>query len=379
MELYNTLTKKKDKFRPINPKRVSIYVCGITPYDTTHLGHAFTYISFDTLTRFLKFVGYDVNYTQNITDINDRDKDILQRAKEQNITWQKLSNFWVEIFIKDMKALNWNIPNQLIKASENIPAAINMIQNLLNNKVAYQVNGSVYLEILKFPNFGKLSGFSRNKMLKFAKDFEEDVDNPAKKDPLDITLWRSSEPNQEKHIPIFQSPFGPGRPGWHIECSSMAVSTLGQQIDIHGGGKDLIFPHHESEIVQSEAATKKFPFAKTWIHTGTVYFKREKMSKSKANLVMVSELLKKYSGNSIRWLILSNHWSKDWEFKEEDLKIAEDNIKAVQRKLKHQLKDNPDDLGRFIKIMNQNLNTPKALELLIKKPNKKIYEVLGFY
>jgi L-cysteine:1D-myo-inositol 2-amino-2-deoxy-alpha-D-glucopyranoside ligase len=280
-----------------------------------------------------------------------------------------------------MKTLNWILPTNLIRASESVNAAITIIQKLLRKNIAYQVKGCVYLNISKFPDFGKLSRFNKTKMLEVAKDFEEDLNNPDKKDPLDITLWRGSEFNQGKHIPIFQSPFGPGRPGWHIECSSMAISTLGQQIDIHGGGKDLIFPHHESEIAQSEAATGEIPFAKTWMHTGTVYYKKEKMSKSKGNLVMVSDLLRKYSGNAIRWLLLSNHWRKDWEFKDEDLRLAQENVNKVEDKLKHQnsrFGDNPKELMEFTKIMDQNLDTPKALKFLLQKPNKKTYEILGF-
>lgn len=379
MRLFNSLTEKLDKLVPLHPKKILIYVCGITPYDTTHLGHAFTYISFDALVRFLKFQGNQVVYTQNITDINDRDRDILKRAKEQNITWQKLSEFWTNKFLQDMKTLNWISPTNLIKASESNEAIIEIIQKLLQKNMAYQVNGSVYLNISKFPSYGKLSKLNRDQMLKTAREFEEDLTNPEKIDPLDITLWRCAVPNQEKHIPIFNSPFGPGRPGWHIECSSIAISTLGPQIDIHGGGKDLIFPHHESEIVQSEGATGEIPFAKTWMHTGTVYYNRAKMSKSKNNLVMVSDLLKQYSGNAIRWLLLSNHWKNDWEFKEESLKNAQEEINNIEEKLK-QIKpqDDSGQIKEFEELMEQNLDTPKALKLLLKKPDKRIFEVLGF-
>lgn len=359
-------------------KKISLYVCGITPYDTTHLGHSFTYISFDVLIRFLKFQGVDVIYTQNITDINDRDKDILQRAKEQNTTWKKLSDFWTKRFLKDMADLNWIHPTNLVKASQNIDAMIDLIKKLLAKKLAYQKNGSVYLSISKFPNYGNLSGFSRKQMLKVSRDFDEDLDNPDKIDPLDIVIWRATDIKQEKHIPSFKSPFGPGRPGWHIECSAMAISTLGDQIDIHGGGKDLIFPHHEAEIIQSEGATGKTPFVKKWMHTGTVFYQGEKMSKSKGNLVMVSDLLKKHSPNAIRWLLLSHHWRNDWEFKEEDLKKAEENVQQVEKDLQHTKKDSGSMPKEFIKIMNQDLNTPMVLKLLLKNPNKKLYQALGF-
>lgn len=359
-------------------KKITVYVCGITPYDTTHLGHAFTYISFDVLIRYLRFKGNKVIYIQNITDINDRDKDILERAKNQNITWKKLSEFWTTKFLKDMKSLNWMFPDYLVKASEKIDQMTDFIQKLLNKKLAYQINGSVYLDISKFPDYGKLSKFSRKKMLKTAKDFEEDLNNPDKKDPLDITLWRGATQKQEKHIPVFPSPLGYGRPGWHIECSAMAISTLGEQIDIHGGGKDLIFPHHEAEIVQSQGATGKIPFAKKWMHVGTVYYKNSKMSKSEGNLVMVSDLLKKYSPNAIRWLILSNHWKKDWEFKEKDLKKAQKEVTQIESAIARNGATKQSVIGQFRNLMENDLDTPEVLKLLLKNPSREIYKVLGF-
>lgn len=357
---------------------IKIYVCGITPYDTTHLGHAFTYISFDVLIRFLTFKGNRVIYTQNITDINDRDRDILQRAKEQNVSWQKLAEFWTKRFLDDMENLNWVFPTHLIKASESIDEIVKLIKKLLKKDLAYQVKGSVYLNIAKFPNYGKLSNLSRPQMIKSAKEFEEDLENPDKKDSLDITLWRQSSPNQEKHIPSFPSHFGAGRPGWHIECSAMAISTLGEQIDIHGGGVDLIFPHHEAEIVQSEGATGKVPFVKKWMHTAIVSYKGEKMSKSKGNLVLVSDLLKKYSANAIRWMLLSHHYSEPWEFKEEDLVKAEKHVDLVESSIAGNPKQDPQGLSQFVKLMDQDLNTPEVLQLLLKKPDRRIYEALGF-
>ncbi|MBI2086162.1 cysteine--tRNA ligase [Candidatus Daviesbacteria bacterium] len=389
MKIYNSLSKNSEEFKPLKEKKVTIYVCGITPYDTTHLGHAFTYISFDTLIRYLKFKGFEIIYTQNVTDINDRDKDILQRAKEQNTSWSKLADFWTKKFLEDMKNLNWVFPTYYLKASEQIPSMIDLIQKLLDKKLAYLLNGSVYLDISKYPNYGKLSGFSRNKMLKVAKDFEEDLDNPDKIHPLDITLWRGTLASHigsgNVNIPSFPSPFGPGRPGWHIECSAMSTATLGLQIDIHGGGKDLKFPHHEAEIVQSEGATGKIPFAKYWLHAGTVFYQGEKMSKSKGNLVMVSDLIQKYSANAVRWLLLSHHWSKDWEYKEKDLIKAQKEVKIIEQAAALQgeaLERNT--MSQFNKILDNNLDTPKALKLLLKlaKQNSKglrtLYTSLGF-
>lgn len=390
MKIYNSLTQDLEDFKPLNPGKVTIYVCGITPYDTTHLGHAFTYISFDVLIRYLNHKKLDVLYTQNVTDINDRDNDILKRAKEQNISWQNLADFWTKKFLNDMQALNWIIPTNYLKASENIPAMIDLIQKLIDNSLGYVQNGSVYLDISKDEDYGKLSKLTKNEMLKLSQDFEEDLDNPDKRNPLDITLWRSTNPNQPIHIPSFDSPFGKGRPGWHIECSAMSTLTLGEQIDIHGGGKDLIFPHHEAEIAQSEGATNKVPFVKYWMHSGTVFYQGEKMSKSKGNLVMVSKLLEKYSANAIRFELLSHHWMQKWEFSEENLQKSQGKIDYIESKIKDITLDNTTDvpLQDFDTAMENNLDTPKALEILYSLSQKedqrsklsaaKIYQILGF-
>lgn len=397
MKIFDSLTEKLEEFKPLNNKRVTIYVCGITPYDTTHLGHAFTYISFDSLIRYLKFKGFQVICTQNVTDINDRDHDILEQAKEQNIPWDELAAFWTGKFLKDMDNLNWTPPTHYLYASKQIGPIIQTIQTLLKKSLAYQVDGSVYLDISKFPDYGKLSKFCKEKMIQVSPDFEEDLECSDKRNPLDITLWRAKEENQPAHIPSFDSPFGKGRPGWHIECSAMSISTLGGQIDIHGGGTDLKFPHHEAEIAQSEGATGKVPFAKYWLHTGIVSYQGEKMSKSKGNLVMVSDLLKKYSPNAIRWLLLSHHWSKPWEYKEENLKSAQKNVETIEKTLSHTViarKVYPErvegwqsnsNTQKFTEILDQNLNTPEALNFLLElaklkaRELKELYETLGFY
>lgn len=388
MKLHNSLTNHLEEFKPLNKNQVTIYVCGITPYDTTHLGHAFTYISFDVLVRYLKFKRYEVTYTQNVTDINDRDQDILQKAKEQIIPWHKLAQFWTKRFLEDMTALNWTSPANYLYASKQIAAIIRIINTLLKKGSAYQIAGSVYLDISKYPNFGKLSKLSTDQMMKIAKEFEEDLQNPDKGNPLDITLWKASNLNQPKHIPSFNSPWGKGRPGWHIECSAMSIYSLGKQIDIHGGGKDLIFPHHEAEIIQSEGATGKIPFAKFWLHTGIVSYKGAKMSKSKGNLVMVSELLKKYSANAVRWLLLSNQWDKDWEYFEEDLKKAQKSVGLIEKAIGmpgQAWVRKTSMTEQFSKIMDNNLNTPKALKFILRlvKKNlateaKVLYQILGF-
>ena len=387
MYLYNSLTKREELFTPLKNDMVTIYVCGITPYDTTHLGHAFTYISFDVLIRYLTYLGYKVIYTQNVTDINDRDRDILERAREQNISWRKLAQISTKKFLQNMKSLNWIMPINYLKASENINQVIILINKFLEDGYAYKVRRNVYFSIKKDPEYGKLSKFSKGKMLKIAKQFDEGLDDPNKNNPLDITLWLAATEDQQKHIPIFNSPFGKGRPGWHIECSAMSTSTLGEQIDIHGGGIDLIFPHHEAEIAQSEASTGKKPFAKYWIHTGNIFYQGEKMSKSTGNIVLVSDLLKKYTANSIRWLILSHRHGENWEFFEKDLEKAE----TVFTKLIKQLYQNKSFVTntelwqKFASYMNDNLNTPKVLFLIedaAKKGDihfaKAALEKLGF-
>lgn len=367
-KLYNSLTKKKEPFVSIKPKKVSLYVCGITPYDTTHLGHAFTYVFFDILLRVLKHEGLRVNYTQNVTDINDRDNDILKKAKEENVSWQKVADFWTEKFLHDMSALNWVEPTYYLKVSENVTSMIRIIELLLNKKFAYRVGSSVYLDVSKVSNFGKLSKLKREQMIKIAKDFDEDVENPDKRNPLDFTLWRKTAKNQPPHIPSFDSPFGKGRPGWHIECSAISLQ-LGDQIDIHGGGIDLIYPHHEAEIAQSESATGKIPFSKFWMHTANVFYKGKKMSKSPNNLVMVSDLLKKYSPNVIRWYLISHHYRQPFEFFESDLEYSSLEFMQIEKYLRSHLpagkqNNNEHTTDEFINALEDDLDTPLALEII---------------
>lgn len=382
MRIYNTLSKSLEEIVPLNDKKINIYVCGITPYDTTHLGHAFTYLSFDVLIRYLKYKRFEINYSQNVTDINDRDNDILKRAKEQNTTWDKLSEYWTKKFLNDMQFLNWLVPNNYLFASENIPEMIKIINNLLSNNHAYLVNGNVYLDINTINNYSVLSGLNENEMLKIADDFEEDTKNPNKKHPLDITLWRAALESDSKHIPSFESPFGMGRPGWHLECSAMSICSLGEQIDIHGGGRDLIYPHHSAEIAQSEGSTKKSPFAKYWVHTGQISYQGEKMSKSLGNLVLVSDLAKKYSSNQIRFLLLSHHYHKDWEYFESELESVSEKVNEIEMSFKNNLSSKPELMDIFFEYMDDDNNSSKVLEMVYEnkefKEAKDILEILGF-
>jgi L-cysteine:1D-myo-inositol 2-amino-2-deoxy-alpha-D-glucopyranoside ligase len=377
MKFYNTLTRQLDEFIPQKEKQVSLYVCGITPYDTTHLGHAFTYLSFDLLVRFLNFSGYRVTYTQNVTDINDRDNDILKRAKEQHVPWDKLGEYWTEKFLNDMSALNWIVPTYYLYASKEISHMISLIEKTIAHGVGYVANGGVYLDVEKVKDFGKLSRLNPEERLKMAKDFEEDVENKNKRHFLDITMWRPSAPDQPAHIPSFDSPWGKGRPGWHIECSAMSISSLNEQIDIHGGGKDLIFPHHDSEIAQSESATRKIPFAKYWMHTGTVYITGDKMSKSLGNLILVSDLLKKYSPNAIRWVLLSKRYREDWEYDEKEFENAEEVLKKLIKKLNKHNSDaeNRNFKQQTIELLSNDLNSSELLKIFSELETLSLQEV----
>jgi len=361
LHLYNTLTRTKEKFIPIDNKKVKMYVCGITPYDTTHLGHAFTYVSFDALVRYLQYKGYEVIYTQNVTDIDD---DILRKAKQENRDWRKLGDFWTKKFLSDMKSLNVLPPTYYVRATDAIDTMVGIIEDLINKQVAYQKDGNVYFEIKKYSEYGKLSHFNHTQMTLISKERGGNPDDPLKKDPLDFLLWQKTKPDE----PFWESPWGKGRPGWHIECSSMIKNYLGDQIDIHGGGRDLVFPHHESEIAQSECNAQKKPFVKFWVHTAMVLYQGEKMAKSLGNLVMVSNLLKYNNANEIKWLLLSHHYRKPWEFDQKELQESEKAIELVSKALKIK----SEGLGsveqrytsKFISYMDDDLNIPKALILI---------------
>lgn len=324
MKLYNSLTQTIETFTPSHRKNVTMYVCGITPYDTTHLGHACTYVTFDVLRRYLSSKGYTVTYTQNVTDIDD---DILKRAERDHKNWRDLGIYWTNKFLSDMNVLNVLPATHFVKATDSIEQMLHIINSLLIKGFAYERNGTVYFDVKKCPSYGKLSRLTREQMITVSKERGADPSDPAKKDPLDFILWQKAKEKE----PYWESPWGEGRPGWHIECSAMAQRYLGDTIDIHGGGSDLKYPHHESEIAQSEKYTGKRPFAKYWIHTAMLLYKGQKMSKSLGNLVMVSDLTPKYSPDAIRFLILSHHYRKPWNFRIEDLDRAEKYMTNIKR------------------------------------------------
>ncbi len=365
LKLYNSKTREKEILKPLEKNKISIYVCGITPYDTTHLGHAFTYVFFDVLVRYLTFAGYKVNYAQNVTDIDD---DILKKAKEKKTDYKKLGDFWTKIYLSDMKSLNVLLPTHFVKATGSIDKMVEIINALLKNAYAYRNGGNVYFDVSKFKRYGKLSKFNKRQMVLISKERGGDPNDPLKKNPLDFILWQGVKENE----PSWDAPFGKGRPGWHIECSAMVNRYLGEQIDIHGGGKDLIFPHHESEIAQSESYTGESPFVKYWIHTAMVLCSGEKMSKSLGNLIMIKDLITKYSPNAIRWVILSHYYRHPWEFEEKELHVCEDYVREISIALKQINKVSAREINAdiylkdFICIMNDDLDTPKVLRLILR-------------
>jgi cysteinyl-tRNA synthetase len=314
LKLYNTLTEQKEDFKA-RGNDVTIYVCGITPYDTTHLGHAFTYTSMDILIRYLEMQRYKVRYVQNITDIDD---DILRKAREGGEDWRSLGNRWTAHFVQDLQNINVRPPDYYVRATDVIPDIIVSVQKLLDRGIAYQSNGNVYYSIDAWPEFGKLSHLSRDKMLPIANERGNHPDDPHKRDGLDFVLWQGQAPGE----PAWDSPWGPGRPGWHIECSTMSTKYLGQPIDIHGGGADLCFPHHECEIAQVEPVSNQPPFVRYWLHTAMVHFQGEKMSKSLGNLVMVRDLLKTYSPDALRIYLGSHQYRESWSYSQDDLAQA---------------------------------------------------------
>jgi cysteinyl-tRNA synthetase len=365
MKLFNTLTQSLEEFVPLEDNFVRIYVCGVTPYDTTHLGHAFTYVSFDTLIRYLEFLGNTVRYVQNVTDIDD---DILRKSRELGMTWDELGRRETERYLRDMDALNVCRPAVYARATQETPAMIEIIEALLARGYAYVSEGCVYYSVKSDPDFGIMAraiGLNDyHAMLEIANERGNFPGDTRKRDPLDFVLWQAQAPGE----PAWPSPWGPGRPGWHIECSAMSMKYLGPRIDIHGGGADLAFPHHTCEIAQSEHATQKAPFSRFWMHTGMVYQEGEKMSKSLGNLTLVGDLLKTYSADAIRITLLNHHYRYPWECFPEDLQAAEETV-ALFRHVESLLGDHPTGedptlRGQFTAAMDNDLNTPQALFLL---------------
>jgi len=314
LRIYNSLTKKKEEFIPLQKGRVSMYVCGVTVYDRCHIGHARAAIVFDVLFRFLRHQGYDVTYVRNYTDVDDK---IIQRANQEGRSCPEIAERYIREYQEDMQALGVLTPTFEPRATENIPQIIAMVQKLVDKGFAYTVDGDVYFAVEKFPSYGKLSGRNLDEMRAGAR---VEV-NERKTNPLDFTLWKSSKPGE----PAWESPWGNGRPGWHIECSAMSQRYLGASFDIHGGGQDLIFPHHENEIAQSEAATGQ-PFVHFWVHNGFVNIDHEKMSKSLGNILAIRDLLREHHPQVLRLFLLSHHYRSPVDFSIQNMAEARVNL-----------------------------------------------------
>jgi L-cysteine:1D-myo-inositol 2-amino-2-deoxy-alpha-D-glucopyranoside ligase len=349
--------------KPLPEEPIKMYVCGVTPYDTTHLGHAFTFVHFDTLVRAMHWLLPDrqVTYVQNITDVDDS---ILARARKLQVDWRALGDEQTRQYLADMQALNVAPPTHLVRATAVIPTMLKLIGWLLEKQAAYLVEGgSVFFRVRSVSTYGELCKCSRDQMLDIAsRQDEPDVDDPRKEDPLDFALWKGWSGRADE--PCWDSPWGRGRPGWHIECSALCYQYLGEQLTIHGGGADLVFPHHENEIAQSETALHKRPFAQIWSHVAMVRKDGEKMSKSLGNMVFVRNLLRAYSSDAIRLYLLQHHHRQVWEWSPSEM---EDAARLAQR-LATAARE-PDTASglereRFAAALADDLDTPRAIQIL---------------
>jgi cysteinyl-tRNA synthetase len=359
MKIYNSLTRKKEIFKPIDAHKVKIYVCGVTVYDYCHLGHARTYVAFDVIVRYLRWRGYDVTYIRNITDIEDK---IIKRANERNENFQNVVDEFTQAMHEDFSAIGLLKPTQEPRATEYISEIIVIIEKLIANEHAYvAANGDVYYDVRHFKNYGCLAHRDIDKLESGARVEINDV----KRDPLDFVLWKLAKPNEPK----WASPWGDGRPGWHIECSAMSTSLLGETFDIHGGGKDLIFPHHENELAQTEGATGK-KFVNTWMHAGFLQIDKEKMSKSLGNFFTIRDLLKVHAPEVLRYFLITSHYRSPLHFSEDAIHQARNALERFYTALKDfspamALTDSEFEI-KFMTAMNDDFNTPIALSVLFE-------------
>ena len=379
LEVFNTLGHTRQLFQPLQPGFVGIYVCGPTVYDHPHIGHAKSYVSFDVIVRYLRAIGNRVRYVQNITDVGhltddaDQGEDkILRRASLDRVEPMELVETYTRSYLEDMDALGNQRPNIMPRASAHIPEQIELVERLLERGFAYVVNGSVYFSVAKFPGYGKLSG-RRPEELREGARLEV---NPDKRDPLDFALWKRAEPG---HILRWRSPWGWGFPGWHLECSVMSTKYLGQPFDIHGGGLENQFPHHESEIAQSEAATG-LPFCNYWLHNNMVTVNGQKMGKSLGNAIFLKDLFKRYRPLTVRYFVLNSHYRSPLDFSDEALASAERGLQrlhnAVRSLRQAQTSAGPGEVRpavaamledarcAFMKAMDDDFNTASALATL---------------
>jgi cysteinyl-tRNA synthetase len=357
--VYNDLSRNKERFEPLEPGRVRMYVCGMTVYDLCHLGHARVLVVFDVVVRYLRWLGYDVTYVRNITDIDDK---IIQRANERGEPFDELTARFITAMHEDAAALGVLPPDQEPRATGHLPEIIVMITRLIERGHAYAAdNGDVYYDVASFPGYGRLSGKSIEDLQAGARV----EPGEAKRAPLDFALWKAAKPGE----PAWESPWGPGRPGWHIECSAMSTEALGETFDIHGGGADLTFPHHENEIAQSEGATGH-PFVRYWLHNGFVRIDDEKMSKSLGNFFTVREILERYRAEEVRYFILTSQYRSPLNYGDEQL----ENARAALTRFYTALRGLPDAESaeggpfedKFHAAMADDFNTPEALAALFE-------------
>jgi len=369
IRVYNTLTRQKEIFEPMQPGRVRMYVCGPTVYDSCHIGHARSIVVFDVIYRYLMLQGYEVTYVRNFTDVDDK---IINRANELGISTTELAETYIDEFHTDTDALNVKRPDHEPRATEHINQIIAVVKRLIEKGYAYEAGGDVFFAVEKFDSYGKLSGRKLSEMEAGAR---VEIDR-QKRNPMDFVLWKASKPDE----PAWESPWGKGRPGWHIECSAMSASFLGESFDIHGGGKDLIFPHHENEIAQSEAAFGQI-FVKYWIHNGFVNINHEKMSKSLGNFLMIKDILKSCHPEAIRFFLLSNHYRSPVDFTDQAVREASsalDKIYTLLDRIGRELNGLPaaaeaptraDATGmqywrRFCEAMDDDFNTAQGIGVL---------------
>lgn len=357
LEIYNSLTHKKEKFVPLSENKVKMYVCGVTVYDLCHIGHGRTFVCFDTIVRYLRYSGYDVTYVRNVTDVDDK---IIKRANENYESCESLTNRLTEEMYKDFEALHIKRPDIEPKATHNIDVIIDMVSKLIQNGNAYVAsNGDVMFSIDSFPQYGRLSGQNLDELQAGIRVNIED----AKKNPYDFVLWKMSKPGE----PMWDSPWGKGRPGWHIECSAMNYKYLGEVFDIHGGGSDLIFPHHENEIAQSCCALHS-DYVKYWMHSGMMMINKEKMSKSLGNFFTIRELLEKYDGEVLRYFLLSAQYRSQLNYSVDNLDQAKAGLSRLYTALRNVDVLEPDHdseyLVRFKQAMDDDFNTPLAYAVL---------------
>jgi cysteinyl-tRNA synthetase len=360
MKILNTMSGQKEEFVPLG-ETVKMYVCGVTPYDNSHFGHAMSYVFFDVIRRYILFKGYKLKYVQNVTDIEDK---IILRANQRGISTTELAEKFTASYFEDMAALNVMRPDVTPRATQEVPKIIEVIAGLIDKGYAYKTpDGSVYFRVTKDQDYGQLSHRTLDMMQAGARiEIGE-----SKENPMDFALWKASKPAE----PAWDSPWGKGRPGWHIECTAMSLKYLGEQIDIHAGGMDLIFPHHENEIAQSESFTGKKPFVKYWLHNGFLQIGEEKMSKSLGNMLTIKEVLAKYNPDAVRAFILSSHYRSPLSLTWEGLDGA---VKGADRLARAANRQNPSTTAsaldaakyrqQFIEAMDDDFNSAKAMGIL---------------